>query len=159
MGAEQFPMTRQGAEARTKEVQSLTTDGRRRIAALLEEALGHGDLKENAEYHEAKTEQGQMEARIRMLEHRLALATVVDTAKIKSDKIVFGAKVTVVDEETDEEKLYHIVGEDEADWNLNKISITSPGARALIGKAVGVSVEVRAPRGTRDYEILEVEYP
>ena len=120
------------------------------------EAREHGDLSENAEYHAAKERQGWIEGRVAELEDKMARAQVIDVSKLNGDTVKFGATVTLVDEDTDDESVYKIVGEDEADVRDKKISITSPMARALIGKAVGDSIEVSAPGGAKAYEILEV---
>lgn len=156
--SDKVPMTLEGAEALKKELKMLKTEGRRRVSKALEEARAHGDLSENAEYDAAKNEQGLMEARIRNIGGQLGNAQIIDPSKLKSDKVVFGAKVTVVDEETDEEKMYYLVGVEEADLDQDKISITSPVARALIGKKVGDQAEVRAPGGERYYEILSINF-
>jgi len=128
------------------------------IISAIEEARAHGDLSENAEYHAAKEDQGMNEARINMLEDRLARAEIIDTSNMNTDKIVFGAKVELIDAETEKSVTYQIVGEDEADLSQGKISITSPIARALIGKEEGDEALVRAPGGEREYEIVSVSY-
>jgi len=151
------PMTLKGAEDLKAEVKRLINN-RAKISEAIAEAAAHGDLKENAEYHAARNEQGIAEARVRSIQSKLSHAEIVDTERIKSAKVVFGAKVTIVDEDTEEEKFYHIVGEDEADIALGKISVTSPLARALIGKKVGDSALMKAPGGDRDYEILSLHY-
>jgi transcription elongation factor GreA len=155
---QRVPMTREGAEALRQELTTLKTEKRHQIVAAIEEARAHGDLSENAEYHAAKEEQGLNESRIATLEDRLARAQVIDPATIESDTIVFGAQVILVDLDKDTEVKYYIVGEDEADINQSKISITSPIARALIGKEEGDVATVHAPGGDREYEITEVRY-
>ncbi len=155
---QRVPMTKAGAEALRKELAWLKTEKRHQIIHAIEEARAHGDLSENAEYHAAKEDQSLNESRIAMLEDRLARAQVIDPAEIQSDKIVFGATVRLLDLDKDEEVIYHIVGEDEADIGQQKISVTSPIARALIGREEGDVTVVRAPGGEREYEITEVSY-
>ncbi len=155
---QQEPMTTRGAEALRKELHYLKGEKRKQIIAAIEEARAHGDLSENAEYHAAKEEQGLNEGRIALLEDKLARAQVIDPASIDSDKVVFGATVTLLDLETDNEITYQIVGVDEADIKENKVSITSPIARALIGHEEGDEVRVQAPGGAREYEIVTIEY-
>ncbi len=155
---ERVPMTKRGAEALREELQSLKGTRRHEIVRAIEEARAHGDLSENAEYHAAKEDQGMNESRISQLEDKLARAQVIDTAALDADKIVFGANVKLLDAETEKEVTYQIVGEDEADLSQGKISITSPIARALIGKSEGDEALVRAPGGEREYEIVSVWY-
>jgi len=155
---QRVPMTREGAEALRQELTTLKTEKRHQIVAAIEEARAHGDLSENAEYHAAKEEQGLNESRISNLEDKLARAQVIDASTIETDTIVFGAHVTLVDLDKDVEVNYYIVGEDEADISQGKISITSPIARALIGKEEGDVATVHAPGGDREYEITEVRY-
>lgn len=155
---QRVPMTREGAEALRQELTTLKTEKRHQIVAAIEEARAHGDLSENAEYHAAKEEQGLNESRISNLEDKLARAQVIDASTIETDTIVFGAHVTLVDLDKDIEVNYYIVGEDEADISQGKISITSPIARALIGKEEGDVATVHAPGGDREYEITEVRY-
>ncbi|RMH50380.1 MAG: transcription elongation factor GreA [Zetaproteobacteria bacterium] len=155
---QQEPMTLRGAEALRKELEYRKGEKRRRIIAAIEEARAHGDLSENAEYHAAKEEQSLNEGRIAMLEDKLARARIIDPATIESESVVFGATVTLFDPEQECEHTYQIVGVDEADIKENKISITSPIARALIGREVGDVVQVRAPGGAREYEIVAIEY-
>jgi transcription elongation factor GreA len=131
---------------------------RPRIIEHIAEARSHGDLSENAEYHAAKEEQSHNEGRIAELEDKLARADVIDISKLSGDTVKFGATVTVIDEDTDKKAVYQLVGEVEADAKKGKISITSPLARALIGKKKGVSVEVVAPGGAKAYEITKVEW-
>ncbi len=155
---EKVPMTIAGHEMLTKEYEQRTSVERRTIVNAISEARAHGDLSENAEYHAAKEQQGHNEGRIKELESLLALAQVVDVSKLGGPSIKFGATVTIVDEDTDEETTYQIVGNPEADINSGKISISSPVSRAMISKEVGDSFEVSAPGGSRSYEIISVEY-
>jgi len=150
-------MTRAGHTALNEELKQLKSVERPAIIRAISEAREHGDLSENAEYHSAKEKQSFIEGRIKELEGVISLAEVVDTAKL-SGPIKFGATVTIVDEETDEEKTYQIVGEHEADIERGLLNIKSPIARALIGKDVGDSVEVRTPGGQKDYEVVSIEY-
>ena len=131
---------------------------RPRIVQAISEARAHGDLSENAEYHSAKEAQSHNEGRIVELEDMLQRAEVIDVSKLSGSTIKFGATVTLIDEDTEAEKVFQIVGESEADVKSGKVSITSPTARALIGKKVGDSVEVNTPGGGKSYEILKVAY-
>ncbi len=158
MSMEKVPMTAAGHEALIEEIKHLKTVERPRIIRAIQEARAHGDLSENAEYHAAKEQQGYTEARVAELEDKLSRAEVIDVSKLSGDSVKFGATVTLVDEDTDEESVYQIVGELEADVKAGRISITSPIARALIGKSVGDSVEVNTPGGGKSYEILAVSY-
>lgn len=158
MSMEKVPMTAAGHEALIEEIKHLKTVERPRIIRAIQEARQHGDLSENAEYHAAKEQQGYTEARVAELEDKLSRAEVIDVSKLSGDSVKFGATVRLVDEDTDEESVYQIVGELEADVKSGKISITSPIARALIGKAVGDSVEVSTPGGGKSYEILALQY-
>jgi transcription elongation factor GreA len=151
-------MTKLGAEKMREELAFLKSKKRHEIIAAIEEARAHGDLSENAEYHAAKEEQGMNESRIKSLEDRLARAEVIDPTTIKAEKVVFGATVTLVDAETEKEVIYQIVGEDEASIEEGKISITSPIARALIGREEGDIAVVHAPGGEREYEVVEIRY-
>ena len=153
-----IPMTSEGYEALDTELKRLKQVERPRIIQAIAEARAHGDLSENAEYHAAKEAQGMNEARVAELEDKLGRADVIDVTKLAGDTVTFGASVKIVDEDTDEEKVYRIVGDMEADVKSGKISISSPIARALIGKKVGDSVEVAAPGGARGYEILDVRF-
>lgn len=141
-----------------KELKQRTSEERPRIIQAIAEARAHGDLSENAEYHAAKEQQSLNEGRIGELEDKLGRAEVIDVTKLSGDTIKFGATVTLIDEDTEEEKKYMIVGDVEADVKLGRISISSPIARALIGKATGDSVEVTAPGGARAYEIINVTF-
>ncbi len=151
-------MTPAGYQALSEELKQRSSEERPRIIAAISEARAHGDLSENAEYHAAKEQQSLNEGRISELEDKLSRAEVIDVSKMSGDTIKFGATVTMVDEDTDEEKTYQIVGDVEADLKKGKISLSSPIARALIGKQVEDSVEVMAPGGSKSYEILEIKY-
>lgn len=155
---ERVPMTIEGHQALEAELQRLKSVERPRIIQAISEARAHGDLSENAEYHSAKEAQGMNEAKVAELEDKLGRAEVVDPTKLSGDAVKFGATVKLVDEDTDEEVTYKIVGDLEADVKNAKVSISSPIARALIGKSVGDSVEVTTPKGSRSYEILKVEW-
>jgi len=151
-------MTAEGYSALEAELRILKTDERPAVIAAIAEARSHGDLSENAEYHAAKERQSFIEGRIAELEDKMARAQVIDVKRLSGSTIKFGATVTVLDEDTEDEAAYKIVGEDEADVRAGKISITSPIARALIGKEVGDVVEVAAPGGAKSYEILKLEW-
>ena len=156
---DKHPMTKEGAEALQAELNKLKKEDRPRITEAIADAREHGDLKENAEYHAAREQQGLVEARIKHIEGTLSMAQVIDVTKLNPrGKVVFGATVTVLNIDTDEEVTYKIVGNDEAHVADNKISVNSPIARALIGKESGDEVIVQAPKGNIDYEIVEVEY-
>ncbi|MEJ2514471.1 MAG: transcription elongation factor GreA [Gammaproteobacteria bacterium] len=153
------PMTATGAERLREELTRLKNVERPRISQAIGEARSHGDLKENAEYHAAKEQQGLVEARIRDIEHKLAHAEIIDVTRLNpGGKVVFGATVELFDESDDRELKYQIVGEDEADIRTGRISIASPIARALIGRQEGDDVEVQAPGGSRVYSIIRVLY-
>lgn len=158
MTMERVPMTTEGFKSLETELQRLKSEERPRIIQAIAEARAHGDLSENAEYHAAKEAQGMNEARVADLEDRLSRADVIDTSKLSGKTVKFGATVTLVDEDTDEKVKYKIVGDLEADVRAGKISISSPIARALIGKTKGDSAEVTTPKGARSYEILKVEW-
>ncbi len=154
-----IPLTIHGAELLKNELQHLKSVARPEIIAAIAEARSHGDLSENAEYESAKERQGFIEGRIAELESKLSHAQIINPTEIHAEgKIVFGATVTVLDLETDDETTYQIVGDDEADIKLFKISVSSPIARAMIGKEEGDVAEVHAPSGMREYEILNVQY-
>ena len=155
---EKVPMTREGYDMLQAELKRRQSKERPAIIAAIAEARAHGDLSENAEYHAAKEQQSHNEGRVNELEDLLSRAEIIDISKLSGTTIKFGATVKLVDEETEAEKTYQIVGEQEADVKAGKISITSPIARALIGKGEGDSIEVAAPGGARDYEILSVKY-
>ncbi len=154
---EKIPMTPAGFSALETELKKLKTDERPAIIRAIAEAREHGDLSENAEYHSAREKQSFIEGRIKELEGILSLADVIDPRKL-SGAIKFGAKVTLVDEDTDEEKTWQIVGEHEANIENGLLNIKSPIARALIGKDEGDSVEVRTPGGVRSYEVLSIQF-
>ena len=154
---EKIPMTRRGYDALDAELKQLKTVDRPAIIRDIAEAREHGDLSEHAEYHAAREKQGFIEGRIKELEGTLSLAEVIDPSKL-SGPIKFGATVTLVDEDSDEEKTYQIVGEAEADIENGLLNIRSPLARALIGKEEADSVDVKTPGGTRSYEILSIRY-
>lgn len=157
--SDKVPMTKHGAEMLKRELNTLKKEERPAIIAAISEARAHGDLKENAEYHAAKEKQSFIEGRILDIESKLSHAHVIDVANLsKSDRVVFGVTVHLVNLDTDEEVKYQIVGEDEADLKHGKISVTSPIARALIGKNVGDEVDVQTPKGAVPYEVSEVEY-
>ena len=153
------PMTAKGAERLRAEVERLKSVERPRIIAAIAEARAHGDLKENAEYHAAREQQSFCEGRIGELEAALSYAEVIDVARLSTNgKIVFGATVQLADEDSGEEVTYQIVGDLEADIKQHLISVSSPFARALIGKSEGDSFEFSAPNGTKHYEIVSVRY-
>ncbi len=151
-------MTLEGFDRLTAELKHLKTVARPEVINAIAEARAHGDLSENAEYHAARERQSFIEGRIAELEDKLSRSEVIDPTKLSGDRVKFGATVTVVDEETEEETSYKIVGVDEADLKIGRISVTSPMARALINKAVGETVEVATPKGRRSYEILAVSF-
>ncbi len=154
-----MPITAAGAEKLREEIRVLKTESRPRVIQAIAEARAHGDLKENAEYHAAKEQQAFMEGRIRELEVLLSTAEVIDVTRLAgTKKIVFGATVHLVDEDDGREIRYRIVGEYEADMKSGLISITSPLARALIGRMEGDLVSMIAPGGERNYEIMRIEY-
>ncbi len=153
------PLTMKGAQRLREELDQLKSVKRPAVIAAIAEARAHGDLKENAEYHAAREQQSFIEGRIKQLEGELSHAEVIDVAQLNAgSRVVFGATVTLADVETDEEKRYQIVGDLEADIKLAMIAISSPLARALIGKHEGDSVTIDAPAGQREYEIVSVAY-
>ncbi|MEW6642492.1 MAG: transcription elongation factor GreA [Pseudomonadota bacterium] len=155
---DKVPMTQAGHTALEEELRQRQQVERPRIIEAIAEARSHGDLSENAEYHAAKEAQSHNEGRIAELEDKLARADVIDVAKLSGDTIKFGATVTLIDEDTEKQAVWQIVGEPEADAKKGRISITSPLGRALIGKTKGASVEVMAPGGAKAYEIANVEW-
>lgn len=155
---ERVPMTLAGFKSLEEELHRLKAVERPRIIAAISEARAHGDLSENAEYHAAKEQQGLNEARVAELEDKIGRAEVIDTSKLSGDKIKFGATVSLEDEDSGDKVKYKIVGDLEANLKEGKISISSPIARALIGKAAGESVEVTTPKGSRSFEVLKVEW-
>ena len=153
------PLTRAGADRLREELAVLKKVDRPQVIAAIAEARAHGDLKENAEYHAAREQQGFIEGRIQLLESTISHAQIIDVLKLNpGEKVVFGATVRLSDEETGEEKTYQIVGDVEADIKHNRIAVSSPISRALIGQQLGDVVVVRAPAGDREYEIIDVEY-
>ena len=156
---QQTPMTAAGAAQLEEELKQLRSVERPRIIQAIAEARELGDLKENAEYHAAREEQGFIEGRIKEIEAKLSHAHIIDITRVPpSDKVIFGATVTVLDVDTEEEITYKIVGDDEADIKINLISVHSPIARALIGKSTGDEVTVVTPGGKRVFELIEVQY-
>jgi transcription elongation factor GreA len=154
--AERIPMTKKGYEKLQEELERLRKVERPKNVRDIEHAGEHGDLSENAEYHAAKERQGFIEGRMQELQGKLAHSQVIDTSKLSNEKVVFGATVVLLDQETEEEKRYTLVGTDEADLKEGKISVLSPVGKSLISHAVGDVVTVRIPAGTVDYEILEI---
>lgn len=153
------PMTVQGAEKLREELNELKTVARPKVIQAIAEAREHGDLKENAEYHAAREEQGFIEGRIKEIEAKLSNAQIIDVTKVNAGgKIVFGTTIELVDINTDDEVTYRIVGDDEADIKAGLISVNSPVARAMIGKMEGDEVQVNAPGGLKEYEVLAVKY-
>ena len=155
---ERIPMTAAGYKSLEEEVNHLKNVERHEIIKAIAEARAHGDLSENAEYHAAKERQGFIEGRVLELEDQIGRAEVIDVSKLSGTTVKFGATVTLVDEDTDEKRKYQIVGDVESDARHGKISLSSPIARALIGKGKGDTVEVTTPGGARSYEILKVEF-
>jgi transcription elongation factor GreA len=156
--ADTLPMTVRGKALLDAELRKLTLEERPDVIRDIEEARAHGDLSENSQYDAAKERQSMIEGRIGEIQGKIAGAEIVNPAEIKSDRIVFGAHVTIVDQETDEKSTYQIVGVDEADVKKGMISILSPLARALIGKKVGDAAVVQSPKGDKDYEVLAFEF-
>ena len=156
---QRVPMTTAGAEALRKELDQLKKVDRPRISAAIAAAREHGDLKENAEYHAAREQQGFCEGRIQDIESKLSNAQIIDITSIQNTgKVIFGVTVTIVDVDSDEEKVYQIVGDDEADIKSGKLSVNSPIARGLIGREEGDTVQIDTPGGTKEYEIDKVEH-
>lgn len=155
---DQYPITQNGFDALEAELKDLKSVQRPEVIAAIAEAREHGDLSENAEYHAAREQQSFIEGRIQELEAVIGKAQIINPSELSGDTVKFGATVSVVDEDTDEEATYQIVGDYETDTEAGKISISSPIARALIGKAEGDSVVVKTPKGAKDYEILNVTY-
>ncbi len=154
----EVPMTREGFVKLTNDLERMKRVERQKAIADIAVARGHGDITENAEYDAAKERQAFVEGRIRGMENKLANAQVIDTKNLPSDRIVFGATVRLSDIDNGQEVSYRIVGEDEADVKNGKISVTSPVGQALIGKELNDTVQVRAPGGVREYEILDIRY-
>jgi transcription elongation factor GreA len=155
---EKIPMTAEGYQALDAELKRLKTEERPAVIAAISEARAHGDLSENAEYHAAKERQAFIETRLAEIEDKIARAQIIDVSKLSGKQVKFGATVSLVDEDTGDKAKYKIVGEDESDVKAGKISITSPIARAMIGKEEGDVVEVMAPGGAKSYEIVKVKY-
>jgi len=155
---EKVPMTQAGFDKLKEELRWRQQEERPRIIQAIAEARAHGDLSENAEYHAAKEAQSHNEGRVGELEDYTARAEIIDISKLSGDKIKFGATIHLVDEDTEEEKTYQIVGDQEADPKAGRISVSSPIARALIGKSEGETIEVNAPGGARSYEILGFKF-
>jgi transcription elongation factor GreA len=155
---QKVPMTADGYTDLQTELKQLKSFDRHAVIKAIAEAREHGDLSENAEYHAARDKQSFIEGRILELEDKISRAEVIDFKRFDGERIQFGATVTIADEDTDEETTYQIVGEHEADVSAGRLSLTSPIARALIGKSVGDSVEVVTPRGQKDYEVVQVQF-
>ena len=156
---QRHPMTKEGADRLKSELEKLKKESRPAVTQAIAEAREHGDLKENAEYHAAREQQGMIEARIKQIEGLLGSVQIIDVTKLNPNgKVVFGATVTVLNVENDQEVTYKIVGEEESDIDHNKISVNSPIARALVGKEEGDEIVVKAPSGNIDYEIVEIDY-
>jgi transcription elongation factor GreA len=157
-GMNKIPMTLDGFNRLQDELKRLKSTDRPAIIRQIAEARDHGDLSENAEYHAARERQGFIEGRIMELEDKISRGEVIDVSKLSGKVVKFGATVTLADEDTDEEQIFQIVGEDEADVSKGRLSVTSPLARALIGKRKGDSVEVTTPRGAKSYEVVKVAF-
>jgi transcription elongation factor GreA len=155
---EKVPMTAAGYNRLQEELRHLKSSERPAVIKAIAEAREHGDLSENAEYHAARERQSFIEGRVLELEDKISRAEVIDVSKLSGSAVKFGATITVADEDTDEETTYQIVGQDESDIKSGRLSVTSPLARALIGKQVGDMVEVSTPGGSKSYEIVKVEY-
>ena len=155
---ERLPITKEGYDRLQIKLEGMKGPERRAVADAIEEARSHGDLRENADYDAAKEKQGMLEANIRLLEDKLARAQIIDVAEQSGEQVLFGATVTLIDVDRDEERRYQIVGEAEAAPEEGRLSVASPVARALLGKECGDVAEVRVPDGIRYYEIIEVEF-
>src|SRR6516162_7539433 len=155
---DKIPMTAEGFARLQEEAKNLKTIERPAIIKAIAQARDHGDLSENAEYHAARERQSFIEGRLAELEDKISRAEVIDVSKLSGRQVKFGATVTLVDEDTDEKAAYQIVGQDESDIKTKRLSITSPLARALIGKQVGETVEVSTPGGSKSYEIVKVQF-
>lgn len=155
---DKFPITQQGYEKLEKEIKQLKYVERPAIIEAIATAREFGDLSENAEYHAAREKQGFIEGRILDLEGKFSRAEIIDTSKLSADSVKFGATVKLIDDDTEEESTYHIVGEYEADISKKRISTKSPLAKALIGKSIGDVVEVTTPKGGKAYEIVEISF-
>jgi transcription elongation factor GreA len=155
---QRIPMTADGYSRLEEELRHLKATERPAVIRAIAEAREHGDLSENAEYHAARERQSFIEGRVAELEDKISRAEVIDVSKLSGKHVKFGATVTLVDEDTDEKTAYQIVGQDESDIKTKRLSITSPLARALIGKVVGETVEVSTPGGSKSYEIVKVQF-
>ncbi len=155
---QKIPMTTSGHIKLKSELKHLKSVERPSIIEQIAEARAHGDLSENAEYHAAKEKQGFIESRIQELEAKLTLAEIIDPTTLSGEKVVFGATVTIIDADTEKEKTYQIVGDDETDVKLGKLGLSSPIAKALIGKMLGDPVEIRTPGGLKEAEVIAVEF-
>jgi len=155
---EKVPMTATGYQRLQDELKHLKSVARPEVIKAIAEAREHGDLSENAEYHAARERQSFIEGRVMELEDKISRAEVIDVTKLNGDTVKFGATVTLADEDTDEETTYQIVGQDESDVKAGRLSITAPLSRSLIGKAVGDTVEVTTPAGSKSYEIVDIKY-
>ena len=156
---QRYPMTPEGKIALEKELHQLKSIDRPRIIAAIAEAREHGDLKENAEYHAAREQQGFCEGRIQVIEGKLGAMQVIDVKELEQNgRVVFGVTVTIENLDTEEQKTYQIVGDDEADFKINKISVNSPIARGLLGKNEGDEAKIQTPNGEVEYEVVKVEY-
>lgn len=156
---EKYPMTKRGADLLQQELENLKKVERPRVIAAIAEARAHGDLKENAEYHAAREQQGFIEGRIAEIEAKLSKANIIDvTSFANNGRVIFGSTVTIMKIDTEETMKYHLVGDDEADLKSNKISYSSPIARGIMGKEEGDVVSIRTPGGETEYEIVSVEY-
>jgi transcription elongation factor GreA len=153
-----LPITPGGFEKLSKELEHLTSVVRPQVIQDIAEARSHGDLSENAEYDAAKERQGMVEARIRFLKSRVQQYQIIDPSTLQGDKITFGATVSIIDTDTEKEETWQIVGEDEADLKEGRVSISSPLARALIGKSVGDSIEIKTPKGLRECEVIALRF-
>lgn len=151
-----YPMTQNGLMILQEELRTLKAEVRPRVIQDIAEARAHGDLSENAEYHAAREKQSMVEGRIRELEVKIAGAQVIDSSQFDGSKVIFGVTVTIMDADSGEKQTWTLVGEDEADLKKSKISISSPLARALIGKSVGDQLEIRTPRGIKECEIVSI---
>ncbi|MEJ2688747.1 MAG: transcription elongation factor GreA [Deltaproteobacteria bacterium] len=154
-----IPISKAGYERLRGELTRLERKERHEVIKAIEVARGHGDLKENAEYHAAKERQGHIEGRIMELKDKLSRAEVIDCSQVACDRIIFGTVVTLIDLDTDGEVRYQLLGPDEADVSNGKISVVSPMGKAIIGKQIGDEVQVRAPGGLRQFEVLDIERP
>lgn len=153
-----IPMTKAGYEKLKAQVEEMENDEMPKILKRLADARAEGDLKENAEYHGARESQGMLQAKINQLKYKLSKASIIDVANVDKSAVAFGATVTVLDVDMDEEEVYTLVGEGEEDYNTNKIKVTGPVGKALVGAKVGEVVEIPAPKGTYEFKILKIEY-